>query len=77
VFGQFSILTFIYTLPIPEGQTGDAWELSKGNAVRVSRNVGYENIFFHFFKSFKRLQEFSFPAISHPNYSNLGLTGLQ
>jgi len=41
----FPVFAFICTLPIPEGQTGDAWELSKGMLCRASRSVGYENTF--------------------------------
>jgi hypothetical protein len=31
-FHQFSIFTFLYMLPLPEGQTGEAWEPSKKQA---------------------------------------------
>jgi hypothetical protein len=39
IFHQRSTLIFIYALPLPEGQTGEAWETFKSNVLRISVGV--------------------------------------
>jgi hypothetical protein len=56
-FQQSPTHVFIYTLFLPEGQTGEAWEPSKNNAVSEIWEDWIEN-YFQFFKlSFGKLSD--------------------
>ena len=69
-FHQRSTLIFIYSLPLPEAQRGEAWEPFKSNALRKSGGVFQEFKWRHLlvwgFKESRREQSNNIPLVFLP-----------